>query len=82
MTPTRAQEERRSWAVLLLVSGPALQVGGWLAAFTDIGAVFVRGGTAMPIGGFVAKAAPVDCHRRRFGRTGGGWGWLLWMFSR
>jgi hypothetical protein len=43
-----AADERRFYSNLGIVSGPALTAGGWLAAFTLVGAALIV------LGGFVA----------------------------
>jgi hypothetical protein len=40
-------EDQRFYGKLLLVFGPLFIAGGWLAAFTDVGAVLIFVGAAM-----------------------------------
>jgi hypothetical protein len=41
------REDATFYGRLALVSGPALIVGGWLAAFTDVGLAFILAGSVM-----------------------------------
>jgi ABC-type molybdate transport system permease subunit len=39
--------DRRFYGTLLLVFGPLFLAGGWLAAFTEVGFIFILTGAAM-----------------------------------
>ncbi len=68
--------DRRFWTILALTAGPLLQAGGWLAAFTEIGALFVIAGSAMSLAGFALLPRAVTFAAGLFGLAIGGWGWL------
>ena len=51
--------DRRFYSTLAIVSGPALALGGWLAAFSDVGAVLIA------LGGFVSMAGVAVMPSRR-----------------
>jgi len=42
-----SSSDRRFYGALLLVFGPLFIAGGWLAAFTDVGFLFILTGAAM-----------------------------------
>jgi hypothetical protein len=71
------RDERSAWSVHLLLAGPVLQLGGWGAAFTDIGAVFVLGGTAMSLLGFSLKPTRWRALAAVLGIVLGGWGLIV-----
>jgi hypothetical protein len=39
--------DRRFYGILLLTFGPLFVLGGWLAAFTEVGALLILAGCAM-----------------------------------
>jgi hypothetical protein len=72
-----SQPERYLWSTLLLVASPVLQLGGWGAAFTDIGAVFVLAGTAGSLVGFLLRPRFLTLGAATAGVLIGGWGWFI-----
>jgi hypothetical protein len=72
-------EDRRFYGLLLLTFGPLFIAGGWLAAFTLVGAVLIFAGTLMLL------AAPILLRSIRvvavaLGLVAAGWGWP-WVAS-
>jgi len=70
-------ETRNFVSTLFLVFGPLFQLGGWGAAFTDIGAILVFTGTAMSLAGFLLFPTIRRAIVSLLGILAGGWGWLL-----
>lgn len=68
--------DRSFYSMLLLVFGPVVQVGGWLAAFTDIGAAMVIGGALMSVAGGLVYPTPRRILAAGIGVFAGG-GWIL-----
>lgn len=73
------REDRRFYGLLLLTFGPLFIVGGWLAAFTMVGAVLILAGSLMLL------AAPILLRSVRTfavacGLVVAGWGWP-WVAS-
>lgn len=54
-----------------------LQLGGWGAAFTDIGAVFVFVGTAGSVAGFALRPRFLTLGAAIVGVLIGGWGLII-----
>jgi len=68
--------DRSFFSMLLLVFGPVVQFGGWLAAFTDIGAAMVIGGALMSVAGGLVYPTPRRILAAGIGVFAGG-GWIL-----
>jgi hypothetical protein len=71
--------DRRFYGILLLAFGSLFILGGWLAAFTPVGAFLIFAGSAMLI------AAPLVLWSHRpvplaFALLAAGWGWP-WMLT-
>jgi len=76
-------QDRAFLAALLLVAGPLLQAGGWAASFTLIGAIFVFGGSAMSLAGFLVRPSLGTLAAAVAGVLLGGWGWMaaFWILD-
>ena len=74
---SQTYETRAFVSTLFLVLGPFFQLGGWGAAFTDIGAILVFSGTAMSLAGFLLLPTPRRAILAALGLLAGGWGWLF-----
>lgn len=68
--------DRSFYSMLLLVFGPVVQFGGWLAAFTGIGAAMVIGGAVMSVAGGLIYPTPKRILAAGIGVVAGG-GWIL-----
>ena len=77
LTPAeRRAADRRFYATLFLVTGPFFQAGGWIAAFTEVGAVLVFLGPAMSAAGFLLRRNRWTLAFAMAGIALGGWGWM------
>lgn len=68
--------DRPFYSTLLLAFGPVVQIGGWLAAFTDIGAAMAIGGALMSVAGGLVYPTPRRILAAGIGVFAGG-GWIL-----
>ena len=77
----RRGDDRSFWTILLLVAGPLLQAGGWAAAFTDVGAVFVIAGSLLSLAGFGVTPRPLTLAAALVGLGIGGWAWFALLIA-
>jgi hypothetical protein len=82
MPPQTSNHETRTFvSSLFLAFGPLFQLGGWAAAFTDIGAILVFTGTGMSLAGLALRPTVSRGLVSVLGILAGGWGWqfVLWL---
>ncbi len=76
----RTAEPRRDLSRGGLILGPLLCWGGWLAAFTLVGAALLYVGSAMIVAGFVLDPRAKTALLASFGLFVG-WGWIFVFIS-
>ena len=77
----RRDADRKFYAWLFVISGAAAQAGGWVAAFTDVGAVLVIGGPLLSLAGWAIRPTRWTFFAAIAGIALCGWGWMAIFFA-
>lgn len=80
ITATRKDSDRKFYAWLLVISGAFAQAGGWVAAFTEVGALLVIGGPLLSLIGWALRPTRWTLLAAVAGIAVGGWGWMALSF--